>query len=239
MPCFYFSFFILILCSEALAWGWKDFKEEASVPITTDARDVTIYGTIATLGVIYFEDQITDPVQEEAVEDKPLGKWSHFGDLAGQVVPNGLYVIGQTIAGSAGNTKGYERAKGMFKATAYAASVTTILKYTIREPRPNNRKDRNSFPSGHTTTAFAFGGYVFEEHGWMWGVPALGISLFSGASRINDNKHYVHDVLAGATIGLAYGVGISKYEKKQGKLSFLLVPILDSEIRGVAFMKDY
>ena len=33
-------------------------------------------------------------------------------------------------------------------------------------------------------------------------------------SRMNDNKHYLHDVVAGATIGTAYGLGIYFRRKK-------------------------
>lgn len=231
--------FVVVTSTPVHAWGWKDFKAELASPVTTDAKYVGLAGTAATVGVLIFEDQIIDPTQEDFVEDRPLGKWSKFGDYAGQMVPNGLYSIGQAIAGATGDSKGYSRSLGMLKATAYAGSVTTVLKYTIREPRPDNRKDRNSFPSGHTTMAFAFGGYVFEEHGWEWGVPALAVSLFSGASRINDNRHYLHDVLAGATIGLAYGIGISKLEKKEKNISFRLVPIFDPQTKGVAFVKDF
>ena len=32
-------------------------------------------------------------------------------------------------------------------------------------------------------------------------------------SRMNDNRHYLHDVLAGMTIGMAYGVGLSSLYK--------------------------
>lgn len=234
-----FPLILILFSSQVYAWGWKDFKAELASPITTDAKYVGLAGTVTTVGVIVFEDQIVDPTQEEFVNDRPLGKWSKFGDLAGQMVPNGIYSIGQTIAGASGNTKGYSRALGMLKASAYAGSVTTVLKYSIREPRPDNKKDRNSFPSGHTTMAFAFGGYVFEEHGWKWGIPALAVSSFSAASRINDNRHYLHDVLAGATIGLVYGMGISKLEKKEGSISFRVVPLYDYQTKGLAFIKDY
>lgn len=121
----------------------------------------------------------------------------------------------------------------------YSFSVTQVLKVAVREQRPENKDQRDSFPSGHSTMAFAFGGYIFEEHGWKWGVPALAASVFTALSRINDNRHYLHDVMAGATIGLAYGVGMSKLAKKKGKFAYTLVPILDSQSKGIAFIKDF
>lgn len=229
----------LIISSHANAWGLKDFREEFSVPVTTGAKDVLIYGSAATLVVLVFEDQIVDPIQEEAVRTKPFGKSAKIGDWIGLGFPNFIYVAGQSVAGFYGNDKGYERSLGMLKASLYSMSVTQVLKVTVREQRPSNKDQRDSFPSGHATMAFAFGGYIFEEHGWQWGVPALALSAFSGLSRINDNRHYLHDVIFGATIGMAYGVGLSKYSKKKEKMAYMLVPLVDSQTKGLALVKDF
>ncbi|MCM2348673.1 MAG: hypothetical protein NDI69_01550 [Bacteriovoracaceae bacterium] len=89
----------------------------------------------------------------------------------GQFIPNALYVAGMGVSGYYGNREGYRRAIGIFKATAYATSVSTILKYTDREPRPIDSDWKTSFPSGHTTSAFAFSGYVMAEHEYWLGFP--------------------------------------------------------------------
>lgn len=240
-----FALFLILFSSQSYAWNMQDFKDESLSPFTTSARNVLIVGTGLTLGVLIFEDSIVDPTQEEVVNHKPLGSLSKFGDLSGQMLPNALYAIGQALAGVSGDPMGYNRAMGMLKASAYASGVTTALKYTIREPRPTNgHNERNSFPSGHSTTAFAFSGYVLEEHGWGWGIPALTVSSFVAASRINDNRHYLHDVLAGATIGLAYGIGISKVdkakrEKGEKEAGLTIVPIFDSNTKGLALIKEF
>lgn len=232
----------IVNCSHA--WDMSDLKDESLSPFSTSARNALLVGTGLTLTVLIFEDSIVDPTQKEFVDDKPLGSLSKFGDLAGQMVPNALYAIGQSLAGVAGDKAGYRRALGMIKASAYASAVTTTLKYSIREPRPGKSTDRNSFPSGHSTTSFVFGGYVYEEHGWKWGVPALVIASFVGASRINDNRHYLHDVLAGATIGLAYGIGISKVDRNKSDeaqiiSNLTIVPILDWQTKGFAIIKEF
>lgn len=230
------SLCVFCVSLQSRAWGLKDFGEEAATPVTTKAKYVLIYGSALTLTAALLED-VVDVAHDEVVDDKPMGDLSKYGDWAGQMVPNIGYILGQSIAGASGNDKGYERAMGMFKATAYAASVTTVLKYTIREPRPDNHSERNSFPSGHTTTAFAFGGYVLAEHGWRWGIPALMLSTFSGISRINDNRHRLHDVLAGATIGLAYGIGLSElHRSKTTGNSVSVVPLFDADIKGLALL---
>lgn len=240
------SIFVILssLINSAYAWDSTDLKDEALSPFTTSAKNIFYVGAGLTLTVLVFEDSIVDYTQKDLANDKPLGSLSKFGDLAGQMLPNALYAIGQTLAGASGDKYGYSRAMGMLKASAYSSGVTTVLKYSIREPRPGASTDRNSFPSGHSTTAFAFGGYVYEEHGWKWGVPALALASFVGVSRINDNRHYLHDVLAGTTIGLMYGVGISKIDKlrrAEGKeeAGITVVPLFDSKVRGLALIKEF
>lgn len=237
-------FLFLITLASAQAWDSTDLKAEALSPFTTSARNIFYVGAGLTLTVLIFEDSIVDYIQADLSNDKPLGSFSKFGDLAGQMIPNALYAIGQSIAGASGDELGYSRAMGMLKASAYSSGVTTALKYSIREPRPGTSTDRNSFPSGHATTAFAFGGYVYEEHGWKWGIPALAIASFVGVSRINDNRHYLHDVLAGMTIGMMYGVGISKVDKEKraaGKkeAGMTIVPLFDTTTRGLALINEF
>ncbi len=236
-------FLILFTVQNSYSWDFQDFKEEAASPVTTDAKYVLIGGTALTLTLLIFEDAIVDPFQKKQARNKTLGDSSRWGDWMGQLVPNALYIGWMGIAGHNGNSEGYRRAIGMFKATAYSTSVTTILKYTAREPRPIDKDWKNSFPSGHSTSAFAFSGYLMAEHEYWVGVPALLLSTFIGYSRINDNMHWLHDVTAGATIGWVYGWGISKLQQKQKENkkepAAFIMPILDSKTAGIALYKEF
>jgi len=233
----------LILNFNAVAWNFSDFKSELASPLTTKATPVLYIGGGLTLATVLLKKQVVDPVQNNVSVKKPLGHWSTYGDYAGRLIPNAAYFIGQSIAGYYGNDKGYRRALGMFKATAYSGLVTTVLKYTIREGRPGNPQERNSFPSGHSTTIFAFSGYILAEHGWQWGVPALMLSGFTAFSRINDNRHYLHDVLAGSTIGLAYGLAIAMQDEEKAKTgkssSVSYAPLLSEGIYGAMALYSF
>lgn len=232
---------LLLFVSSAHAWDLKDFGEEASVPFTTDAKYALWAGTGITLTFLIFEDSIIDPFQQKQVRNKTLGDSSKWGDWMGQLVPNVLYIGVMGIKGYNGDTQGYRRAMGMFKASSYAIGVTTVLKYTVREPRPIDSNWKNSFPSGHTTSAFAFSGYVMAEHEYWLGVPALLLSTFIGYSRINDNMHWLHDVTAGATIGWVYGWGISKLQNEKGspEETTYILPLYDSQTAGVALYREF
>lgn len=193
-------------------------------PFMTPAKWTLLGGTGLTLAVLATDDSVASPFEKSTVQHKPLGKASKYGDLAGQLVPNALYAGGMWIASHYGSALGGYRAEMMFTATLYAALVSTVLKYTIREPRPYNSQVRNSFPSGHSTTAFAFAGIVAAEHGWYYGVPAMGLATFVAYSRINDHQHHLQDVVAGATIGLSCALGIYyTRQDERGKPSALQI----------------
>jgi membrane-associated phospholipid phosphatase len=226
--------FLTILVIELLRppFARAGILEGLASPVTTPAN-IPFYVGIGLTGLlIIFEDQIVDPTQQEIVNRRPLGKFSKIGDYGGRVIPNGLYFAGMMAAGALGEKSAFENAKLMFLATAYSTGVSTILKYAVREPRPNDGSDRKSFPSGHATAAFSFAAVIGARHGWGWGVPAYGLATLVAVSRMNDNKHYVHDVVAGATIGIAYGLGVTYLAKRESALTFS--PIFDGERKGIS-----
>ncbi len=218
------------------------FGDELKSPWTTDARPWVLGGVAATAALLIFEDQTVDPIQADIAKDRPIGSASKFGDYGGQLVPNGIYALGMFGYGwMSGDSAARNNAWLMTKASAYAVTASTVLKYAVREPRPAGG-DRTSFPSGHTTAAFAFSTFVAGRHGlFPYGVPTIGISMLTAFSRINDNRHFTHDVVAGATIGTAYGLGISllhggtknEMEVKPGTLSIEgFAPVYERTSRG-------
>jgi len=78
------------------------------------------------------------------------------------------------------------------------------LKATIHETRPD-KSDNNSFPSGHTTMAFASATTLHRRYGWKVGLPAYAVAALTGVARHEANKHFWHDVGAGAALGIASG----------------------------------
>jgi hypothetical protein len=78
------------------------------------------------------------------------------------------------------------------------------LKYTIRSPRPDSHAN-NSFPSGHTATAFMGAELVRLEY-WdaspWYGIAAYSLATSVGLMRIYNERHWATDILAGAGAGI-------------------------------------
>lgn len=108
-----------------------------------------------------------------------------------------------------------------FKGEAMALTTTTFLKYTTHTLRPDG-SSYNSFPSGHTTQAFAAATFLNEEYKdrypWM---PYASYTVASsvGLLRVANNRHYISDVLVGAGIGyLSMKVAYWTHQYKWGKI---------------------
>ena len=89
--------------------------------------------------------------------------------------------------------------------TAILASLVSGIKYSACRLRPDE-STRNSFPSGHTATAFMCATMLHKEYGsvspWI-SFGGYAVASFTGVSRMMNNRHWCTDVIAGAAIGVA------------------------------------
>jgi len=98
---------------------------------------------------------------------------------------------------------------------ALAELSSLLLKLTLAVPRPegivlaapfDDRSDP-AFPSGHTVRAFVAATFLaFRLRDWRWAVPLLTYATVMGLSRMYVGAHWPSDVLAGATLGIAWAV---------------------------------
>ena len=95
------------------------------------------------------------------------------------------------------------------------AGLVNGIKYTAKEMRPDGSQ-ANSWPSGHTATAFVGATLLHKEYGltrspWF-SVAGYGVATATGVMRVLNNRHWVSDVMSGAGIGimsteLGYAIG--------------------------------
>ena len=112
-----------------------------------------------------------------------------------------------------------------------------FIKITVRRERPNGQ-DNKSFPSGHTSNAFALAAVAQRHYGWKIGVPAYLLAGVMGASRINQDKHWFSDVVGGAALGYIVGRTVVRGNSrplvpKTGQVRLSVSPILARHARGL------
>ncbi len=90
----------------------------------------------------------------------------------------------------------------------FMALFVNSIKYTAKEMRPDGTT-ANSWPSGHTATAFVGATILHKEYGvtrspWF-SVAGYSVATATGIMRVLNNRHWVSDVLSGAGIGIMSG----------------------------------
>ena len=140
-----------------------------------------------------------------SVTGAPAAASNQGWDDASTVVDAALVAAAIGIPLAKGDGNGAVQA-GASVGVAYGAA--TGLKYIFPETRPDG-SDRRSFPSGHTSAAFAAAASIQQRQGWGAGIPAHIAAAFVGYARVEAKRHHWYDVVAGAAIGEASGLLIT------------------------------
>lgn len=125
---------------------------------------------------------------------------------------------------------------------AITASFVLPIKHITHIKRPDDSA-YNSFPSGHTATAFASAEFLRREYRhispWI-GVAGYVVATGTGVLRMYNNRHWFSDVVAGAGFGIASTMlSYFIYEKikaKNSKWSYQITPTYYRQNIGVAFV---
>jgi membrane-associated phospholipid phosphatase len=109
---------------------------------------------------------------------------------------------------------GYRETWALIEAGAFSAATAEALGYATGRERPDASTSPNewgrgadSFPSLHTTVAFAVG-TVFAESGndeyrWIRRIIGYGVAGATAYVRVEENVHWLSDTVAGAALGIA------------------------------------
>jgi membrane-associated phospholipid phosphatase len=169
---------------------------------------------VALAGILLLTSGLADEGLREELQEHRSGTTNSFARL-GNAMGEPLYVVSGIgvglLAGELSGNKEITRlAWRAGRAAALASGVTTVLKYTVGRIRPNHGDSDDfqpfgggtSFPSGHTTLAFAVATVIADEsrNGWV-DAAAYGAATLTAYARVNDDRHWASDVLAGAVVG--------------------------------------
>ena len=138
------------------------------------------------------------------------------------------------------NTKLQDAAFTSLQSLTFAGAASYTLKYTLGRKRPGEGtgarhlapfSGSHSFPSGHTTSAFAIvtPWVVYYPHPVTYGLFAL--STGTAVARLARNKHWPTDVAEGAALGISTGYLLAKRHKgESGRVQ--ITPVASPEMVG-------
>lgn len=209
-------------------------------------RDALLAAGFVGLTVAMFplDKHIAESLQDEDLQANRF--FSHSATGVELITSPGAFVIGGGLY-AVGKLGGYKDVADLgwhgTEALLLASATTNLLKGIAGRSRPNVTADTNphdfhfgwgfgggkyppgfrnsdytSFPSGHTTTAFAAAAAVTSETRRMWPksvwfvAPAMyGGATLVGLSRMYHNRHWASDVVLGAAIGTFSGLKVVRY----------------------------
>jgi hypothetical protein len=91
----------------------------------------------------------------------------------------------------------------LLRANILTQALTYGVKYAVRRDRPTG--ECCSFPSGHASVTFATASVLERHLGYRAAWPTFVIAGYVAASRIQDDRHFLSDVLFGAALGITSG----------------------------------
>jgi membrane-associated phospholipid phosphatase len=177
-------------------------------------HDVRWWEGVVVFGGIALAVAFDEPVERDLQQDH-----SPFGDRLASAarrigeppvyvsVPGAMIAVGLIAERSALRRGGERVAVSLALAGVLAASSKVVVgrwrPYQTDETvfRPFSGSD--AFPSGHATMAFALATSLADEIKRPWATAVLmTAATVTGWSRLNDNQHWLSDVVGGAVLGI-------------------------------------
>jgi membrane-associated phospholipid phosphatase len=214
---------------------WSDFKSagddflySGNELMSLDEYDLLYFGGITglTFSGTLFDEGLDNKrrVNSNRFINNVLDVANEFGEVTYALIFTGGLYTGGLLAGS-DDTR--VTARLMFESLALAGLTTTLLKVSFGRARPYMDKgnmdfqwfetsdDYNSFPSGHTTVAFAMASVAAKRiDTWQSYTFFFSGAALTGLARINKGKHWFSDIILGAAIGTVSGFVIVDAESQ-------------------------
>jgi membrane-associated phospholipid phosphatase len=174
-------------------------------------------GSVVLVGALVPMDEVLN-IPFENWQTPGAEKFGKAGDVVGGLpFQFGLTGAALGVGLVSGNKQWQHFALDNLQAQLFTGGITWVIKELTHRARPETGEDNfawygpfnggsnKAFFSGHTSLAFSTATMIFLHTGKKWWVGALGYGVASavGVSRMQQQKHWASDVVAGALVGTA------------------------------------
>ncbi len=180
----------------------NQIKSGISYSINNNPSNLILIGGLLGSGISTKYDDKIQEVYQGKILGKSAAKIGDYWGIAGQFI-----ILSRLKLGS----DDFNYATSAIIANGLC---TYGIKFITGRIRPDGA-NRRSFPSGHTSSSFLAATIADDLYGSKIGVPAYLLAGLTGLSRIHDNKHYLSDVIFGASLGIALGKGFGNDAQKK------------------------
>ncbi len=165
-------------------------------------------------------------IKEHFAPGDRWGRWSSPGKHMGNdsilaAAAGGLFWAGR----KSDNSRFRDATYSLMQATIVNVAVTRAVKVTTGRQRPNG--DEFSFPSGHASTTFMWATVFAEHYGTKAAIPGYLAAAYVAATRLEERKHHLTDVVAGAAIGYIAGRTVSRRTRRnpESRITWQVTPM--------------
>lgn len=180
-----------------------------------------LVGSAAT-GLSFAAD---DGIRDHFNETRRFRELGEFGNIVGHSAVQGAFAATMLVLSYETNNDRFRRMGfSLGQGFLINAAWTAGLKAAISRDRPNEESGY-SMPSGHTSGTMVTA-TVISHYYPKATIPAYSVAAIVGFSRVEKNRHYLSDVVAGATLGFIVGRTVVRGTDSFGKGKVSWMPVV-------------
>ena len=231
-----------------------DVKHVLSAPARWQEAEWQYLG-LAAVGVIGVAAIADGPVRDEMARHAPndnrfMRNVERFGAQYSLGVLGGFY-----LAGAIGNndTATAVAQDGLAASIIASGIITPAIKFVTGRARPRENlgvahfhpfslsySSNSSFPSGHTTEAFALASVISSHYEETWvACASYSVAGLVGVARSYHGAHFASDILTGALIGTLVGKSVVAHNKSLRSGKVVLLPEITPGSIGVRLTSHF
>jgi len=213
----------------------SDTKAYYTAPLRWSGGDWAWFGvSLAAIGVSYHYD---GQVRTHFVQNLSPSSSTKSYDVEDALPTVAVFGLTWLYAGLSHDSDGYRETWAMLEAAGFSGVTAEVLKFAAGRETPYETSDPaawreggQSFPSFHTTVAFAVGTVLAEsgsdDYRWVRRVLGYGLGVGTAYLRLKQNQHWLSDTVAGAALGISSAhFAMNRREVSEPATGLMLTPL--------------